>query len=314
MERHQAWIYLAAIALGLGLGHVAAPLASTLDRLLWPTLVLLLYVTFTQIKLAELPAAFRDVRFTAAALVGNFLVLPSLLWCVLLLAPDDPVVRLGLVLVLVVPCTDWFITFTHQAHGDTRRAITITPTLLLAQMVLLPLYLWLFMGAEFVAIGASGRMIVAFMAVIVLPLVLAYLTTRWAADQSRRLHIIDRLGAWPVPLLAVVLMLIAASQVQTVLEARDLFGVVALTCLVFLLAAAVLAIGMGKLFRLPTAQGRTLLFSMTTRNSFVVLPFALALPVHQQMAAVVIVLQSLVELLGMLVLLALVRRRRRATI
>ena len=48
---------------------------------------------------------------------------------------------------------------------------------------------------------------------------------------------------------------------------------------------------------------------MSTRNSFVVLPFALALPVHQQAAAVVIVLQSLVELLGMLVLLALVRRR-----
>ncbi|MDP3222391.1 MAG: hypothetical protein Q8M96_04570, partial [Rubrivivax sp.] len=36
-----------------------------------------------------------------------------------------------------------------------------------------------------------------------------------------------------------------------------------------------------------------------TRNSFVVLPFALSLPAGWELAAVVIVVQSLVELLGM---------------
>lgn len=310
MERHQAWIYLAAITLGLVLGSAVPTLADALERLLWPTLVLLLYVTFTQIKLAELPAAFKDFRFTAAALLGNFLVLPLLVWGVLLLVPADPIVRLGLVLVLLVPCTDWFITFTHQARGDTRRAITITPSLLLAQMVLLPLYLWLFMGPEFMVIGATDRMLVAFMVVIVIPLVLAYVTTRWAGKLSQRARAIDRLGAWPVPLLAVVLLLIAATQVDTVLRARHLFGIVALACLGFLVGAVALALLVGRLFRLPTPQARTLLFSMTTRNSFVVLPFALALPAHQQAAAVVIVLQSLIELLGMMVLLGLVRRQR----
>jgi hypothetical protein len=49
-----------------------------------------------------------------------------------------------------------------------------------------------------------------------------------------------------------------------------------------------------------TAAGwRTLAFSLGTRNAFVVLPFALALPAGWETTVVVIVFQSLVELFGM---------------
>lgn len=61
------------------------------------------------------------------------------------------------------------------------------------------------------------------------------------------------------------------------------------------LIAKVLALTM----HLPVDRGRTLAFSLGTRNSFVVLPFALALPSGWELAAVVIVVQSMVELFGM---------------
>lgn len=51
---------------------------------------------------------------------------------------------------------------------------------------------------------------------------------------------------------------------------------------------------------LPADQGRTVAFSLGTRNSFVVLPFALSMPAGWEVSAVVIVVQSLVELFGML--------------
>ena len=50
------------------------------------------------------------------------------------------------------------------------------------------------------------------------------------------------------------------------------------------------------------------MFSLGTRNSFVVLPLALALPPEWRLAIVVIVFQSLVELLGVLVYLKAVPR------
>ncbi|HET6376561.1 MAG TPA: arsenic resistance protein, partial [Methylocella sp.] len=119
-ERHQAWIYLAAIVMGLLTGMAAPGLARAMEALIWPALAALLYVTFTQVPLSHLPDAFRDGRFMAAVLLSNFILVPLLVRVLLLAVPNQPEVRLGVLLVLLVPCTDWFITFTHLARGDTR--------------------------------------------------------------------------------------------------------------------------------------------------------------------------------------------------
>jgi|TARA_R110000772_G_scaffold266742_1_gene389675 ACR3 family arsenite efflux pump ArsB len=309
LERQQVWVYLAAIILGLILGSAAPILAPTLELLLWPALAILLYVTFTQVRFDQLPAAFKDARFVSAALIGNFVVLPVVVWGVLMLVPDDPAIRLGLLLVLLVPCTDWFLTFAHQAGGDLRRAIAITPALLVAQMLLLPLYLWLFMGSEFMEIVSAGRMVTVFAVIIVLPLVLAWLTERWVDESAPRVALIERLGWFPVPLLAFVLFLIAASQVEAVLDSLPLMGDILIACIAFLIGAVLCGLMIGRAFKLPVPQARTLLFTLSTRNSFVVLPFALALPVAWELAAIVIVFQSLIELFGMLALLWLVPRK-----
>lgn len=306
LERHQVWVYLAAILIGLALGSISPALVPAFEALLWPALAVLLYTTFTQVRLVQLPAAFRDIRFVSAALIGNFAVLPLVVWGILLLVPDDPAIRLGLLLVLLVPCTDWFITFAHQAGGDLRRAIAITPALLVAQMVLLPLYLWLFMGAEFIEIVSAGRMVTVFAVIIALPLAAAFLTEKWTDQNPARASHIEKLSWFPVPLLAVVLFLIAASQIEAVLGSLPLMRDILFVCIVFLIVAAICGLFIGKAFRLPVAQARTLVFTLATRNSFVVLPFALALPAAWEMTAIVIVFQSLIELFGMLVFLWLV--------
>lgn len=314
LERNQVWVYLAAILLGLAIGRSAAILAPTFELLLWPGLALLLYATFTQVRLNQLPVAFRDGTFISAALIGNFVVLPVLVLGVLMLVPDDPAIRLGLLLVLLVPCTDWFITFAHQARGDLRRAIAITPALLILQMLLLPIYLWLFVGAEFMEIVSAGHMVTVFAVVIILPLALAWATEQWAGKRARRAAQVERIGWFPVPLLALVLFLIAGSQVEAVLDSLPVMEDIFIACVAFLIGATICGLLLAKAFKLPVAQARTLIFSLTTRNSFVVLPFALALPAAWEIAAIVIVFQSLIELFGMLALLWLVPRNLLPTV
>ncbi len=309
LERHQVWLYLFAVLIGLAVGSAAPGLAAAFEPLLWPALALLLYATFTQVNLGELPASLKDGAFLGAALLGNFIVLPLLVWAVLAFAPDEPAIRLGLLLVLLVPCTDWFITFAHLAGGDLRRAIMITPVLLVAQMLLLPLYLWLFMGKEFMALVSTGRMAVVFAGVLVLPLWLAWLTERWAQRHAARAALVGKIGWLPVPLLALVLFFIAASQVEAVRNSLPVMGGIFLACAAFLVGATVCGLVIGRAFKLPTPQARTLVFTLTTRNSFVVLPLALALPATLGAASVVIVFQSLIELFGMLALLWLVPRK-----
>lgn len=299
LERHQVWIYLFAIAAGLGVGSAWPAIAPLFETLLWPVLMALLFVTFVQVPLLHVTEALRDHRFSFAMLAGNFLLLPVLVWGLVQLLPDDPVLRLGVLLVLLVPCTDWFITFTQLGGGDTPRAIAVTPLNLFLQLLLLPVYLWLMAHAELSASLGPEQVLPALLIVIV-PLVLAALSERWIEARSERAVWRDRLAWWPVPLLALVVCLIAGAQVRAVLDAVHLLPVVAPVFIAFLLLAASLAWLLMRLFALPSAQGRTLAFSFGTRNSFVVLPFALTLPAGWEAAAVVIVLQSLVELLGML--------------
>jgi ACR3 family arsenite efflux pump ArsB len=299
LERRQVWVYLTAIIAGLLLGSLLPGLAPTLQALLWPTLLLLLYATFVQVPLLHLREAFADRRFISALLVGNFLLVPVLVWGLLHWLPDDPVLRVGVLLVLLVPCTDWFITFTQLGGGDVPRAMAVTPLNLLLQLLLLPLYLWLLADAQLASVLAPRDVLPALL-VVLLPLLLAALSERWFEARTERAALRQRLAWWPVPLLGLVVLLIAGAQVAAVRDVLELLPVLVPVFIAYLLSAALIAKLLALAWQLPASHGRTLAFSLGTRNSFVVLPFALSLPQGWEVAAAVIVVQSLVELFGML--------------
>jgi arsenite transporter len=307
LERRQAWIYLVSVLIGLGAGTLLPEAAGGLEAAVWPTLGALLYATFVQVRLTHLSEAVRDVRFVGAVLVGNFVVLPLLVRVLLPLAGDDLAVQVGVLLVLLVPCTDWFLTFTHLAGGDTRRAIAVTPVLLLTQMAVLPGYLWLFLGERFPELITGGRVATVFATLIVLPLIAAWLTQR--ALERRRggpRWFTTRLAVLPVPLLALVVFLLAASQVGAVLDTTRLLPRLLVLYTAFLSGAAVIGLVIAWRARLSRGPATAVIFSLGTRNSFVVLPFTLALPAGFEIAVVAVVFQSLVELFGMIAYLRVV--------
>lgn len=298
LERRQVGIYLIAIALGLGLGSAWPAVGPVFEALLWPVLVLLLYSAFVQVPLLHLREAFTDHRFIAAILLGNFVIVPIVVWALVMLLPAEPALRLGVLLVLLVPCTDWFLTFSQLGRGDVPRAIAVTPINLLLQLLLLPVYLWM-MADGAVPAALSLQDVWPALLIVLLPLGLAALSEWWLEAVPERRAVRERLAWWPVPLLAVVVCLIAGAQVGAVIEALRLLPTLVPVFVAYLVLAALIAKLLALTMRLPVEQGRTLAFSLGTRNSFVVLPFALTLPAGWEVSAVVIVVQSLVELFGM---------------
>ncbi|WP_206612569.1 arsenic resistance protein [Marinomonas hwangdonensis] len=303
LEKYQVFLYLIAIIVGLTLGIQSPAQSGNLELALWPLLGVLLYATFTQIPLSQLGDAFTDTRFMLAAVIGNFVVLPLIVWVLMLSAPNVPAVKLGILLVLLVPCTDWFITFTHLGGGDTKRAVAFTPVSLLLQLFLLPVYIWLFLGAEIAISLVQQELLLVFFGLIVLPLIAAFITQKWTEQRAGRQPFVNAVGWLPVPLLSMVVFSIAAAQVNVVMDSLPLLPSVLMIFCAFLLIAGVLSVLLANAFSLPTYQGRVLAFSLGSRNSFVILPLALSLPSSLELTVVVIVFQSLIELFGMAIYL-----------
>ncbi|MCI2418767.1 arsenic resistance protein [Saccharopolyspora sp. K220] len=306
MQRHQVVVYVAAIALGVLLGWTVPGAGSGLEQAINPVLGALLYVTFLQVPARELAHSLRDGRFLAATLVVNFLVVPVVVAAIFAFLPDDRAIQVGVLLVLLTPCVDYVIVFSGLAGGSSQRLLAATPLLLLVQMLLLPLFLLIFLGPGLAEVVEVGPFLHAFLVLIVIPLALAWGTQAWAARQRAVTAVVEAFGTAMVPLMAVTLLVVVASQVPKLGGNVVRVAVVVPGYVVFLIAMAFAGLAVARAFGLDTGPGRAVVFTGATRNSLVVLPLALALPDALGLAAAVVVTQTLVEVVGMVLYVRLV--------
>lgn len=309
LERFQAPIYWAAVALAA----CAALLFSgtqAWEVAIAPALALMLYVTFLQVPLPALRSAFQQRRFMAALLVANFIAIPLLVWALSWALPADPLVRFGVLLVLLAPCIDYVVTFAHMGKADARCLLAATPVLLLVQLLLLPLYLQAMLGPQAAALVQAGPLVNAFVWLIALPLLLAGCTQWWAARTALGARVNTGLGLLPVPVTALVLFVVVAAVLPQLGAARYAALRVVPIYVAFAVLAPVVAWWVAQAFRLPSPAARAVAFSASTRNSLVVLPLALAVPGAIPVLPAVIVAQTLIELVSELVYIQLMPRLR----
>lgn len=275
-----------------------------------PVLGALLFVTFLQVPAAELLRAARGGRFLAAALTVNFVVVPLLVAAMFPSLPGNQAVRLGVLLVLLCPCVDYVIAFSGLAGADNRRLLAFTPVLLLVQMLLLPLFLYLFLGSGLSHVVHAGPFFRAFGFLIVIPLVLAWALQAWAERRPAGQKISDAATTTMVPLMAAALLTVVTSQVPKLGGHLGDVGAVIPFYVIFLLVMPFAGRAVARLFRLDSPASRAVVFTGATRNSLAVLPLALALPYDLAVAAVVVVTQTLVEVPGMVTYVRVIPRVR----
>ena len=309
LETHQIPIYFAAVLAAVAFGLMASDSASQLEALVTPAIAVLMYAMFLQIPFLDLRQGLGNRRFITALLLANFILVPLLVWAITRGLVEHPAILVGALLVLLTPCIDYVVVFTHIGKGDSRLTLAATPVLLLLQLVLLPVYLaWMLGDSSNVAISITP-FVEAFVLLIVLPMILAVLTSA-GARRSGAVSAWNDAWAWlPVPAMALVLVVVIASQIAVVLRDFDRLRPVIPVYIGFMLLAPVLGFISARLLRLPVAEARSVTFSAATRNSLVVLPLALALPeAIRGLAAAAVITQTLVELVSELVYVRAVPR------
>ncbi|MGC6371014.1 arsenic resistance protein [Pseudomonas sp. K2I15] len=309
LERNQIPIYFCAVIVAAVAGLLAPSMARELNAWVTPAIAVLMYAMFLQIPFLDLRQGLGNKRFMAALLLANFILIPLLVWALTRGLVAHPAILVGALLVLLTPCIDYVVVFTHIGKGDSRLMLAATPILLLLQLLLLPVYLGVMLGAQSPVVVSVGPFVEAFLLLIVAPMILAVLTT----SLSRRSRVISAWNdawAWlPVPAMALVLMVVIGSQITAVVRDIGLLAPVIPVYIGFLLLAPLMGALASRLFALPASMARAVTFSASTRNSLVVLPLALALPEDiRGLAAAAVITQTLVELVGELLYIRLIPR------
>lgn len=306
LEKYQIPLYLSALLAGAVIGLLAPSTAPAFGHAINPVLLVLLYATFLAVPFSDIGTALRDSSFLTSAVVLNFLLVPIVVFALTRFVAGNQALLVGILLVLLAPCIDYVIVFSGLAGAASERLLAAAPILMLLQMAFLPLYLWIFVGSDLVSIIDIAPFVEAFVVLIVIPLSLAAVTQKVARRHRVGARVMDAMASAMVPIMMATLLVVVASQIEEVrAHGTELLSAVPIF-VAFLVIMAFAGLAVSRVSRQDVRATRALVFSGATRNSLVVLPLALALPEELSLAAVVVVTQTLVELVGMVAYVRLV--------
>lgn len=310
-ERLQSVLVAGAAVAGLGVG-MFFPVGQALGHVVLPALVLMVAAVFVQMDASRVREVRHGGLVVAASLVLNFVFTPLLAWALGAgLLGDSPDLRIGLLLLLVTPCTDWYLVFTAVARGHTGIAAALLPVNLILQLLLLPIYVLLLGGpATFVE---TGTLVESVLLVLGVPLILA-LGARWGAARLRGPEWRDRALVGPaghvvLPLLYVAVFAMFAWQARTVAENGGELLALLPPLGVFFVVVPLAAWCVSRLLHLPGNQRVTLIMTTTARNSPIALVIAVAAFPDRPLIALALVVGPLIELPILAVLSQIVRVR-----
>jgi ACR3 family arsenite efflux pump ArsB len=272
------------------------PGARAAGELITPALTAMLFGLFLAAPLRDLKNAFLDFKFTAVSLAVNFVWVPILGWLLggFFLA-DSPALRLGYLMLLVTPCTDWYLAFTALARGNLAKSAALLPVNLLAQVALLPLYLLIFSGLT----GALDLSLLArgVFLVLVLPFGLAQLLRRfWPEKSPTRRFVFRFFSGGQFFFLCLAVWAMFASQADRLSgEAGLFFKMLAPVALFFVVNFLVGRLA-ARLFRFSFEDSVSLSLTTLARNSPLALAVALTAWPGEPLVALPLVVGPLIEL------------------
>ncbi|MED4015785.1 arsenic resistance protein [Sutcliffiella cohnii] len=292
-EKLYTILILIAVALGLILGQVSN-IAMHADKIIMPLLIIMLYVTFLQIPIKDIKNSFFNRKFTIISVTMNFVLTPLLAWMLAaIFLGDNYALWIGFIMLIVTPCTDWYIIFTSIAKGNIALSTSILPLNLLLQLLLLPLYLFIFSGT--VGVVDFQLVMESIILVLIIPFVLAFFTRHYLM-RNRKERLIEKWSSLPIFFLCLAIVAIFASQGSLLLSNLNLLVKLTIPIVVFFFINFIIGRMVGRLFHFKSENTVSLNFTTLARNSPVALAIALTAFPHEPLIALVLIIGPLIEL------------------
>jgi len=299
ISKLQPVIIIVAAVIGIILGQNMF-LSDNMGILIEPFLMVLLFFIFLRVDIKDIGKSIKNVKYTGTSLLINFVWTPffAVLLGYLFLG-DSMDMRIGFLMLLVTPCTDWYLVFTGITKGNVPLNAAILPLNLVIQVLLLPFYLFLFIGT-----GSSsfdmGSMLMGIVYVLVIPFVLANVVKFLVAcikKKEKSQEILDNHGDnFQLFFLCLAVVVMFASQGDTIVENPILLLKMLLPLGVFFAVNFIIAQIIGRRLHFSFDDTTALTFTTLARNSPLALAIAAAAFPESPLILLVLVIGPLIEL------------------
>lgn len=290
-EKLYSLIILFSVLIGLIIGQIQA-IQAHVELFIVPLLVAMLFITFLQIPLEDVVTSVKNITFTLTSVTINFIWTPLFAWALAsIFLFEHPALYIGFIMLLVTPCTDWYLIFTSIAKGNVALSTAILPLNLLLQVILLPLYLLFFAGAT----GAIelSFLFESILIVLILPLALAIIM-KFLFKKNKQLF--SKFSGLPILFLSLAIVAMFASQGNVLLENLEIMWMLILPLALFFVINFFLSQKVGDQLQFTTQDKKSLTLTTLARNSPLALAIAMTAFPDQPLIPLVLVIGPLLEL------------------
>lgn len=298
VNKYQTVIIGFAVILGLLLGQIG-PFRNYAEYFIVPFLMIMLFGLFLNIPIRDLLKSFSNIKFLFANIGINFIWTPLFAYGLgYLLLQNEQSLWIGFVMLMVTPCTDWYLIFTESAKGNTPLSASILPLNLILQIILLPIYLLLFFGKT--SSVDPAILFESITLVLLVPFALAQ-TVKYASEKLRKTDLIsNRLSPvfdkGQVIFLGLAIMAMFASQGKHLTNNLEVVLILLVPLMLFFIVNFFMSQFVGSLLNFNYEDTASLNLTTLARNSPISLAIAITAFPNDPLVALALVIGPLIEL------------------
>lgn len=301
--RNTTILLLLAIIIGSTIGIIYPQIANKANQFIDPTIFIMIFLILFEVPIKAVLTGVKNLRFIGLAWTINFLIIPFIgFFIASLFFSGEPLFYTGLIIYFMAPCTDWYLGFTRLAKGNVELGATLLPINLITQLVLFPVYLFIFDTAIAYEINFS-MLLEWFIKPLILAVIFRFLLRNF----------IDKIIPICKPLISMALVLLVAqifsANINQIVNNLSVVPVLLLAIFIFFITTFVLGEAAAKLAKLPYQDHCLLSFTTSARNAPLMLGLATVAFPNQPLIYATIAIGMLIEFPHLATLKAILLKR-----
>ncbi len=294
IEKYEPILIFGAIILGLLLNNIDF-LRQISPSLITIFLSLMLFALFLDIPLSDIRNSFHNTKFSLTSLTINFIWTPLFgyfLGNIFLNGNTD--LFIGFVMLILTPCTDWYLVFTKISKGNLPLSLSILPLNLVLQLILLPLYLIMFFSTtNTIELADLSKSLITF---IVLPFITSLAVKYILKNKPIKDKIISTFSKFQTIFLCIAIFALFNTEANSLLNNLNSIGILFIPIILFFIINFIIDYILSKQLKFRYEDYASLTMTTLARNSPLALAIAISSFPHNELISIALVIGPLIEL------------------